>query len=246
MPTRLPSNKSEAAGSFLNAQRFRRGAQELLAPCQPIFSNRGLTVSRTGAFSAVRLFWAVCLFSALGASAAIASEPAVRAGTTAPDFVLPVIANAPNPDDSAAAFDLLRLSDYRGTVVYLDFWQVACAPCREGMPRLSALREEFSRQDVEFLAVNTDMNPRDAVEFVAANAVAYPIVGDPAGQVAERYGAHTLPTAFLIARDGTVARVHHGFQEKDIGEIRRQLQALTRLEAGGEGSGVKHLTASLR
>lgn len=155
-------------------------------------------------------------------------------GDMAPDFTLPVLANPPARARTGAAFELLKLSDYRGTVVYLDFWQVSCAPCREAMPKLNALREEFAREDVEILAVNTDISPRAALEFAAANAVAYPIVGDPAGQVADRYGAHTLPTAFLISREGKVARVHRGFDNKDVDKIRDLLRALSSVRPSHE------------
>jgi peroxiredoxin len=161
---------------------------------------------------------------------------AVERGDLAHDFTLPLIANATaahtlsaTTDSSTekAQFALLKLSDYRGKVVYLDFWQSSCLPCRESMPLLSEYREEFLQHDVEIVAVNTDANPRDALAFVDNYPVSYPVVSDPGAQVARAYGLKGLPTAYLIDRDGTVQGVHEGFKSQDIAQLRASLFALS-------------------
>jgi thiol-disulfide isomerase/thioredoxin len=157
---------------------------------------------------------------------------AVERGGVAPGFSLPVIANASHSQRDAAKraqthFPVLHLEDYRGRVVYLDFWASFCLPCRESLPLLSALRDEFSRNDVEFIAVTTDSNPKDALAFLTNHPVSYPVVSDPAALTYEAYGSTALPTAYLIARDGTIRAKHQGFRSKDIAEIRSALAALS-------------------
>lgn len=168
---------------------------------------------------------------------------AVERGDIAHDFTLPIIANssaaytlstldsasdsAPDSSKKKAQFALLKLSDYRGKVIYLDFWQSSCVSCRESMPLLSQQRDEFLRHGIEIIAVNTDANPRDALVFVDNHPVDYPVVSDPGAQVANAYGLKGLPTAYLIDRDGTVQDVHEGFDSQDIAQIRAKLFALS-------------------
>ena len=157
---------------------------------------------------------------------------AVERGDVAPDFTLPVLANptatqALDANGNDSRFALLKLSDYLGKVVYLDFWQSACVPCRESLPLLSQHREEFASHGVEILAVNTDANPRDALNFVAKYPVNYPVLSDPTAQIAQMYGLTGLPTAYLIARDGRIEGVHEGFERQDFAQIRTRLIALS-------------------
>jgi len=172
----------------------------------------------------------LCISLVLLASAN--SLHAVELGAIAPDFVLPVLAN-PSPHTQTAAphseaqFAVLQLSDYRGRVVYLDFWQSSCLPCRDALPLLSRLRDEFDRNDVEILGVNTDSSPQDALAFMDAYPVTYPVVNDPGAAVARKYGLNGLPTAYLIGRDGTVQAVHEGFAPDDLNKIRAGLVALS-------------------
>jgi peroxiredoxin len=94
------------------------------------------------------------------------------------------------------------------------------------LPLLTQHRDEFAEHGVEILAVNTDVNPADALALVAKFAVNYPVVSDPGAQVASRYGLSGLPTAYLIARDGRVHQVREGFASQDIDNIRATLFAL--------------------
>jgi thiol-disulfide isomerase/thioredoxin len=157
---------------------------------------------------------------------------ALDRGTVAPEFSLPVLVNASDAQRAQAEqesvhFAVLNLSDYRGRVVYLDFWDSSCLPCRESLPMLSRLREEFARDDVEIVAVNTDSNPNDALSFLAEHPVSYPVVSDPAATTVEAYGSTALPSAYFIARDGTIHGKHQGFKASDIARIRSQLTALS-------------------
>ena len=146
---------------------------------------------------------------------------AVEKGDVAPDFTLPPLRAA----DIAAA-QTLSLSDFRGKVVYLDFWDSWCGPCRESLPALDALRSELPGDAFEIVAVNLDADPAAGRRFLAQYPVAYPVASDPSANAAATYRLSALPTSFLIGRDGVVRHVHQGFRKADIGMIRAELVEL--------------------
>ena len=142
---------------------------------------------------------------------------AVEPGDPSPDFTLPRLERNPG---------LITLSDYHGKVVYLDFWDSWCATCRESLPELAKLRNEFPRDDFEIIAVNLDTDPRDGMRFIARHPVGYPVASDPSPRSAEIFGLTSLPTAILIDRDGIVRHVIRGFDKDHVADLRRQLTQL--------------------
>ncbi len=135
---------------------------------------------------------------------------AVDVGERAPEFALPAIAANAQP---------IKLSDYQGKVVYLDFWSSWCGPCRRAMPQLSELRDAHSRDRFEVVAVNVDAVTDDGRQFLKRVPVSYPVAADAAGSSAERYGVSALPAAFLIDGQGIVRQVFRGKQVEDIAVV---------------------------
>jgi thiol-disulfide isomerase/thioredoxin len=153
----------------------------------------------------------------------LASAPAlarVQSGETAPAFEGAVL------KDSGT----LRLADFRGKVVYLDFWASWCGPCRVSLPLLDKLRREYGASGFEVIAVNVDENPQDALDFLKKYPVTYPIVRDPQQSIARLYDVPAMPTSYLIGRDGTVVSVKHGFQKKDIPKLQAKVAELVKGE----------------
>ena len=162
----------------------------------------------------------------LGSSVSLETV-ALQTGDSAPGFVLPLLNHDPiQPIADTHALELLALESLRGKVVYVDFWDTTCGPCREALPALSGLRDQFARDDVEFVAVNLDPDPRAALRFLERYPVSYPVVSDPSGQSARNWGVQALPTAFLIGRDGVVHDMKRGFDVADITRIQSKLTAL--------------------
>jgi peroxiredoxin len=120
----------------------------------------------------------------------------------------------------------LSLAAYRGRVVYLDFWASWCGPCASSLPALDALRKEFSPDDFQVLAVNVDSDPKQGRSFLSRRPVGYPSVSDPKGELPERFGVETMPTSYLIDRDGTIRYVHKGFRRGDVDELRSRIRQL--------------------
>lgn len=160
------------------------------------------------------------LFLVCALLAAALPAAAVESGDPAPDFRLPAL-SGPMP---------LSLSEYRGKVVYLDFWASWCGPCLVSLPLLEELRREFSPRDFQVLAVNLDDDPSKARRFLDKRPVGYPSAHDPKGAVPGRFGVETMPTSYLIDRQGVVRHVHPGFRKADIEDLRQRVRALV-----GEG-----------
>ena len=143
-------------------------------------------------------------------------SPALEQGEAAPAF------DAPRLDGAGS----VSLAEHRGKVVFLDFWASWCPPCLTSMPQLDRLQTEFRGADFQVLAVNVDRDPDEARRFLASHPVTYPSASDPAGRLPESYEIGTMPTSFLIDREGVIHHVHEGFRRGDLPKLRARIRAL--------------------
>ena len=135
------------------------------------------------------------------------------------------------PDFSAARLEgsgTLGLSDYKGKVVYLDFWASWCAPCLKAVPALETLREEFPASKFQILAVNLDKKTKKALKFLAKQSVGYPSVSNPRGDIPGKFDLETMPSSYLIDQNGVVRYVHKGFRDGDLDVIRKEVRRIIR------------------
>ncbi|TAJ18207.1 MAG: TlpA family protein disulfide reductase [Dehalococcoidia bacterium] len=117
------------------------------------------------------------------------------AGQAAPDFVLREYATG----------RLVKLSDYRGKVVVLNFWATWCPPCIAEMPALQELQASHEATgDLVVIAVDVQEPPSVTGEFAQQRGLTMPILSDRSGSVAKHYGLPGLPGTFFIDRDGVV------------------------------------------
>lgn len=140
----------------------------------------------------------------------------LEAGDRAPDFAAPML-------DGEGT---IELSDYRGKIVYLDFWASWCAPCLLAIPEVEALRSEFPSEDFQIIAINLDRQKKKALRFLSKNPVGYPSASDPKGRLPGQYGLDTMPTSYLIDRNGLICYVHRGFRRGDGAKLRQEIRAL--------------------
>jgi cytochrome c biogenesis protein CcmG/thiol:disulfide interchange protein DsbE len=122
----------------------------------------------------------------------------------APDFVLKDANGKP-----------VRLSDYKGKVVILDFWATWCGPCGIEIPWFTEFERKYKDRGFEVLGVSMDDDGWKAVTpFVAQKKINYPVVlGDE--KTSDQYGGvEALPTTFVIDRNGKIASVHVGLTNK--------------------------------
>jgi thiol-disulfide isomerase/thioredoxin len=123
----------------------------------------------------------------------------------------------------------LALEDFRGKVVYLDFWASWCGPCRKSLPLYETLYQEMGGQsgDAQFavVAINLDENEEDAVRFLQQHPTTYPVLLDPAGVTAIDWQVKVMPSSFLLDRSGKVVKEYAGFEQSHIEEIRHDIEA---------------------
>ncbi len=131
------------------------------------------------------------------------------------------------------------LDDYKGKVVFLNFWATWCPPCREEMPDIQKLYESYgyNEEDVVILGVaspKTDENPYtqesredDVIAFLDENNYTYPTIMDVTGELVTQYAISAYPTTFMIDVDGNVYGYLPGMMTYDIMEsiIKQTLDA---------------------
>ena len=103
----------------------------------------------------------------------------------------------------------VKLSDFRGKLVVLNFWATWCSPCRVEMPDFEALGQ--SRGDVVFIGVNKQESEGAVRKFAAEVGVTFPLLLDRSGDIAASFGVlNNLPTTYFIDAAGVVQQSHIG------------------------------------
>lgn len=104
----------------------------------------------------------------------------------------------------------IKLSDYRGRVVLLDFWATWCEPCRTEIPQFVRMQEKYGPQGFQIIGVSMDDQEKPVREFYRGFKMNYPVVMGNA-KLAESFGGiFGLPVALLIGRDGRIYGRHIG------------------------------------
>jgi thiol-disulfide isomerase/thioredoxin len=135
---------------------------------------------------------------------------AIGAEKRAPDFSL-----------TSADGKNIKLSDYKGKIVIVDFWATWCPPCRKGIPDLIAIQKEF-KNDVVIIGISLDSDQGSratkskVVPFIKEYGINYPIAyGDE--KVIDKFGGiNSIPTSFVINQKGNIVDTHIGLVEKSV------------------------------
>ena len=110
----------------------------------------------------------------------------------------------------------LRVSDFKGKVVFLNFWATWCKPCEEEMPGLERLYQRFKSQGLVVLAVSLDADGASVVRpFVARHKLTFPVGLDPRQTVSGAWGVWALPASVIIDRSGRRVLAANGPREWD-------------------------------
>jgi len=157
----------------------------------------------------------VRLVALLVIGAALSSAPTPAADRVAPDF------SRRDLDHKE-----IRLSDYRGKVVLLNFWATWCAPCLAEMPRFAAWQKEYAGRGLQVLGISMDDDEAPVRNIDRKLRLNYPVVmGDE--KLGESYGGvFGLPETFLIDRTGRIRGQYDGATALEV--IEREVQELLR------------------
>ena len=144
----------------------------------------------------------------------IDTESGVETDEIAPDFELITLTG-----------ETVKLSDYRGKKVMLNFWVSWCSPCRVEMPYMEDYYKEYKEtENVEVLAVNMSQMERDrnktVKKFVDEHKLTFPILLDEDGEVTDLYEVRAYPTTYIINTEGIITdKIKNAIDEEKIIEL---------------------------
>ena len=122
----------------------------------------------------------------------------------------------------------LDLAPYRGRVVVVDFWASWCEPCRASFPWLNTMQRRHRDAGLTVITVNLDESREAADAFLKETTNALPVIYDPTGQLAQKYGLQTMPTSLLFDRSGVLQQRHNGFLQSRETTYEDHIRALLR------------------
>jgi len=124
----------------------------------------------------------------------------------------------PAPEFALQSLDggIVRLSDYRGRPVIVNFWASWCVPCREEFPLLRDARERHSGDELEVLGIVHEDGPNAARDFAAGYDARWPLLLDPDNSAWRAYGGVFLPITYYVDRQGIVRAVSYGPPPPDV------------------------------
>lgn len=125
----------------------------------------------------------------------------------------------------------LDLTEYRGKVVLLDFWASWCVPCRRSFPWMNQMQHKYGDSGLVIVGVNMDGEPGAAQAFLDDYPANFTIIYDPEGKLGKEYGVISLPSSYLIGRDGEQITGHLGFKVKMQDEYEANLVEALRAAA---------------
>ncbi len=142
------------------------------------------------------------------------SGEAPKVGFMAPDFDLP------DPNGGR-----VRLSDFRGHPVFLNFWATWCVPCRSEMPQMQQVFEEKQNDGLAVVAINLGESAQPLLAFANELGITFTLALDKDQTVTEKYRVLGLPSSFFVDRDGIIRAVKLGpFLSKE--EIENRVQVI--------------------
>ncbi|QYK06922.1 TlpA disulfide reductase family protein [Shewanella zhangzhouensis] len=123
-------------------------------------------------------------------------------------------------DGSGKAFSL---SDYRGKVVYVDFWASWCGPCRKSFPWMNEMHSRYQDKGLAVIAINLDTDSGDAKPFLNDLKPQFIIGYDSQGEVARQFDLLGMPSSFVFDRSGKLVATHVGFFTEKSAEYEAEL-----------------------
>jgi cytochrome c biogenesis protein CcmG/thiol:disulfide interchange protein DsbE len=141
----------------------------------------------------------------------------VELNSTAPDFTLKDISGRS-----------ISLSDYKGKVVLLEFWATWCPPCKASIPGLIELQKKYEQKgfSVVGLSIDTDTDASEKVrQFSVSNSINYPVLLSNE-TTPKTYNVISIPTSFLIGKDGIIMDIYRGYSEELDSKVSAQIEKL--------------------
>jgi peroxiredoxin len=137
-------------------------------------------------------------------------------GNPAPDFTLQTV-------NGKGKFSL---KENAGKVVLVDFWATWCEPCKKSFPKLQDLNTKYKSQGLVIIGVSQDDENEGLAEFAKTYGAEFPVGWDDGKKIAEKYNPKSMPSSFLIDKNGVVRQAHLGYHDGDEEEIEKEIKSL--------------------
>jgi cytochrome c biogenesis protein CcmG, thiol:disulfide interchange protein DsbE len=121
------------------------------------------------------------------------APPAARLGGPAPDFTLQTVDG-----------ETVQLAQLKGKPVWINFWATWCVPCREEMPAMQELYDQYRDQGLVIVAVNMEEDAATVRRWIEGGGYGFTFVVDSDGQQVKRYNVTAAPTSYFVGRDGVI------------------------------------------
>lgn len=136
--------------------------------------------------------------------------------------------SGPAPQFTAKTLDgkSVSLRELKGKVVMINFWASWCGPCRQEMPLLEEIYNDYKKAGFILLGVNLDEEVDDAKGFLSGVNVSFPVPLDPMGKVAEAYENQAMPSSYFVDKNGQLAYLHKGYRPGEEEDYRKVIKKL--------------------
>ncbi len=121
---------------------------------------------------------------------------------------------------------VVSLDDYKGKVVWLDFWASWCVPCRASFPWLNKVQKQYVEQGFEVVAINLDKDRKEVDRFLQRYPAQFQILLDPAGDSARTFKVKGMPSSYLLNREGQIVSAHLGFKKNKTSAYENEIKQL--------------------
>jgi cytochrome c biogenesis protein CcmG/thiol:disulfide interchange protein DsbE len=157
-------------------------------------------------------------------------------GAASPDAPSKTAAGEAHPLLGAAGPDFSRkgvtgskdvsLHALRGKVAIVDFWATWCEPCKKSFPKLEELNSKYKANGLEIVGISEDDDPGGIPTFAGALGARFSIAWDENKAIASKWRPKSMPTTFVVDRQGVVRFVHFGYHDGEEIEIEKEVKGL--------------------
>ncbi|MBX9620909.1 MAG: TlpA family protein disulfide reductase [Alphaproteobacteria bacterium] len=112
----------------------------------------------------------------------------------------------------------------KGKIAIVDFWASWCEPCKASFAAYNELLNKYGDKGLVIVGINIDNEKEKALGFLAENPAHFLVAADPDKKVAEAYNLPTMPTSYIIGRDGNILYTHAGYHEGDLAEMEQEVE----------------------
>lgn len=159
-----------------------------------------------------------CADSEKGADSAADTHGLV--GNPAPDFEAKVVAGSSK--------EMISLKDLQGKVVLLDFWGTFCEPCKKSFPKLQELNRKYAARGLRVIGISEDEDDdKDKIPgFAQTYGAKFSLAWDGDKSIAKQYKPETMPSSFVIDKNGIIRFAHVGFHDGEEREVESEIRGL--------------------